>query len=207
MAADEDEKDWRLRVAPAAQDSGGVLHRLVRGVRRPDLAGEISRIAPHDVVVTHDGSVLFAYAGDEGAITLVREAVEGVLANESGSADVTVSHWDVELDDWLRVYPELTEQERASQDEMRRTAEEIETRTIVGRAGVEVRREFVETMQRWAGELGLEFSVAENPHLLESQVAFTVQGPRGKVAEFARGLDAEGRAMIRTETTVMLSPL
>jgi hypothetical protein len=45
------------------------------------------------------------------------------------------------------------------------------------------------------------------PHLLTTQVAFTVTGPKRKVDEFAQGLRAEELATMPTERAVMLSPL
>ncbi len=62
-------------------------------------------------------------------------------------------------------------------------------------------------MLEWAAKLGVECKIIEHPHLLTTQVAFTVTGPRRKVEEFSQGLGAEERATIRTETGVMLSPL
>jgi hypothetical protein len=53
----------------------------------------------------------------------------------------------------------------------------------------------------------LECAIIEHPHLLTTQVAFTVTGPKRKIDEFSRGLTAEEWATIRTERTVMLSPL
>lgn len=49
--------------------------------------------------------------------------------------------------------------------------------------------------------------VIEHPHLLSTQVAFTVSGPRRKIDEFAEGLKAEGWATMRSELAVMASPL
>jgi hypothetical protein len=62
-------------------------------------------------------------------------------------------------------------------------------------------------MREWAQRLGLECEVVEHPHLLTTQVVFTVTGPRRRIDEFVEGLRAEGWATIRTETAVMLSPL
>ena len=69
------------------------------------------------------------------------------------------------------------------------------------------RAEFERTMVTWAQELGLEYEVIEHPHMLTTQVAFTVTGPRRKIDEFAQGLRAEEIATMRTERAVMISPL
>jgi len=55
--------------------------------------------------------------------------------------------------------------------------------------------------------LGLECKLVEHPHLLTTQVAFTVTGHKRKIDEFAQGLKAEELATMRTERAVMLSPL
>ncbi len=56
-------------------------------------------------------------------------------------------------------------------------------------------------------KLGLECNIIEHPHLLTTQVGFTVTGPKRRIDEFVQGLNAEGRATVRAETGVMLSPL
>jgi len=50
-----------------------------------------------------------------------------------------------------------------------------------------------------AAELGLECKIIEHPHLLSTQVAFTVTGPKRKIDEFAKGLTAEGWSFVRGE--------
>jgi hypothetical protein len=70
-----------------------------------------------------------------------------------------------------------------------------------------IREEFEQSLSGWAQELGVACDIVEHPHLLSSQVAFTVTGPADKLDEFAAALKAEERATIRTETAVMASPL
>ena len=62
-------------------------------------------------------------------------------------------------------------------------------------------------MLDWASTLGLQCEIIEHPHLLTTQVAFSVTGPRRKIDEFAEGLRAEEVATMRAEREVMLSPL
>ena len=47
----------------------------------------------------------------------------------------------------------------------------------------------------------------EHPHLLSTQVAFTVTGPRRKLDEFAEDLRREEILTVRAQSEVMLSPL
>jgi hypothetical protein len=58
-----------------------------------------------------------------------------------------------------------------------------------------------------AVELGIDCKIVEHPHLLTTQVGFTVTGSKRKVEEFAQGLTAEERATFRIDTAVMMSPL
>jgi hypothetical protein len=89
----------------------------------------------------------------------------------------------------------------------RRDAEAVETRTLVASVGKMIRVGFEQSLVEWASELGVQCSVIEHPHLLTTQVGFTVTGPKRKLDEFSEGLKAEEWVTIRTESRVMLSPL
>jgi hypothetical protein len=204
------EQDWRLQAQLDVPDTGRALHGLLgrlRGPDGPDVVKEVEATVPPDVVVTHDGSLLFAYAADEDTLAAARKAIEGVLQRDGVKASVRVSHWDDELDRWQQTDPPPTPEERAAEEAAERAADEIETRTLVANSGKLIRAEFEQSMTDWAARLGLECKIIEHPHLLSTQVAFTVTGPKGKIDEFSRGLVAEGWAMVRSETTVMISPL
>ncbi len=161
----------------------------------------------HDVVITHDGRLLFAYAADEATLTAARSAIEGVLWRDEIKASVRISHWDDELDRWRQTDPPATAAEKLTEDVAERDAEATETRTMVVSSGKMIRAEFEQSMLAWADRLGLECKIIEHPHLLTTQLGFTVTGPKRKIDEFAQGLNAEEWATIRTETSVMLSPL
>ncbi len=201
------EQDWRLEGELEVGDTRGTLQNLLARLRGPDLVREIEATVPHDVVITHDGKLLFAYAADEATLTAARGAIEGVLQRDGIKATVRVSHWDDELDEWHQTDPPATAQEQQLADAARRDADAIETRTLVVKSGRMIRAEFEQSMRNWADRLGLECAIIEHPHLLITQLAFTVTGPRHKIDEFSRGLAAEEWATIRTETGVMLSPL
>lgn len=192
-----------LERAPA----GGVLAGLFERLRAPGVVGEIESSVADDVVVTHDGRVLFAYAADESALAGARRAIESVLGREGVGAAIRVSRWDEELDRWVQTDPPLSAAELAEETAARREADEVQTRTLVVSSGKQVRGEFEQTMRDWAARLGLECQIVEHPHLLSAQIAFTVTGPRRKLQEFEQGLRAEEWATIRTETAVMASPL
>ena len=208
-----DEQDWRLKAAlglelgevPGALRS--LLARLRASAREPDVLGELASAVPADAVLTHDGRLLFVYANTLETLRAARAAIEGVLRRDGVSATIEVAHWEEELDEWVQVEPPPSAEQRAALAGRRRDAAEVETRTLVANVGRMVKDEVEQTMRSWAERIGVECEVLEHPHLLSSQVAFTVTGPKGLIDEFARGLRAEELATIRTETAVMGSPL
>ncbi len=202
-----EDQGWRLKAELDVEDTRGALDRLLGRLRGPDVAGEVGAAVGHDVVVTHDGRLLFAYAETEPALTTARAAIEGVLRHDGLEANIFMSHWDEELDEWRQTDPPLTGEAKRSVQAAERDAERIETRTMVASSGKLIRGEFEQTMREWAEKLSLECKIVEHPHLLTTQVAFTVIGPKRKIDEFAQGLKAEELATMRTERQVMLSPL
>jgi len=201
-----EDQDWRLLAEVDAGGGRGAVDRIVGGLRGADAQnGEGS--VPSEVVITHDGERLFAYAASQEALSEARDAIERALARDDLSASITVSHWDEELDAWRQVDPPPSEEQRRAQAAADRDGDAVETRTFVASAGRWVREEFEQSMRDWAERLGLECAIIEHPHLLTTQVGFTVTGPKRKIDEFSRAINAEGRATIRTETGVMISPL
>ena len=78
---------------------------------------------------------------------------------------------------------------------------------MVASAGKLVRDTLEQSMLDWADKLGVGCTIVEHPHLLTTQVGFTITGPRHKLDEFTEGLKAEETATIRAERTLMLDPL
>jgi hypothetical protein len=201
------DQDWRMQAELDVAETRGALRDVVGRLRGPGMVGEIESKVPHDVVVTHDGKLLFAYAFDEATLSAARGAIEEVLRQDGIQASVRVSHWDDERQQWRQTDPPLSAEEQQLDEAAERDAEAIETRTLVVSSGKMVRAEFEQSMREWADRLGLECTIVEHPHILRTQVAFTVTGPKGKIDEFARGLRAEEWRTIRTEQAVMASPL
>jgi hypothetical protein len=202
-----DKQDWRLEIDIDVSDVGRALRDLVGRLREPALMKEIEAQVRHGVVITHDGRRLFAYAADETVLRAARSAIETVLQRDGVDANVRMSYWNDEFDCWRQTDPPPTAQEKQLQDAVDRDAEVVETRTLVASSGKLIREEFEQTMLKWAGKLDVSCQIIEHPHLLTTQVAFTVTGPKRKIDEFSQGLTAEELATIRTETGVMLSPL
>jgi hypothetical protein len=198
-----EDQDWRLEAELDAGSSRRAVDQLVGRLRDHDRGAGV----PDDVVITHDGRLLFAYASTEASLAAARRVIEDVLRSEGVKATIRVSHWDDELDSWRQTDPPPTIEQTRAEDAAERDADVVETRTMVASAGKWVRASFEQTMLDWAAKLGLQCTIIEHPHLLTTQVGFTVTGPKGKIDEFSRGLKAEGAVTIRAEGTVMLSPL
>jgi hypothetical protein len=202
-----EDQDWRLKAVLDAEDRSSTLDHLLGRVRGPDVVEEVGEEVPHDVAITHDGNLLFAYAASRASLTTGRRAIEAVLRRDGVRADVYVSHWDERFDEWLQVEPPLAGEAKRTEEAAERDAETVESRTMVASTGKLIRAEVEQTMRECAEKLGLKCEVIEHPHLLTTQVAFTVIGSKRKVDEFADGLRAEELATMRTERAVMMSPL
>jgi hypothetical protein len=204
--ADAD-KDWRLQAQLSDGEPRERLRDLIGRLREPGVIGDAQQTVGDDVVITHDGGTLYGYASSEAAIGAARTALEAALSSEGTDASIRISHWDSEHEEWRQVDPPPSEVAReviAREDQANGA---IETRTLVATAGKLVRKEFEQSMSVWAQKLGLECEIVEHPHLLTTQVAFTVTGSKDRVDEFAQGLRAEGWTYVRTETGVMFNPI
>ena len=200
-APEDDDRDWRLSGELKAPGGDGVLHSFVERMRDESVLQEARAELGEDVVVTHDGNRLFAYAAGRATIERARAAIEAVLAHDGLHADLTLTHFSTDVDEW--VDPDAPPPPQGASP----AAGEPSSRTLVALVGKMIREEFEQSMRTWADQLGLRCEIVEHPHLLSTQVAFTVTGPSRKLDEFAAGLSAEERATIRTERAVMLSPL
>jgi hypothetical protein len=198
MSSDPDERDWRL--SGDLGGSAGALHGLVSRRREAHAVGDAREAVGPDVVVTHDGSRLFAYAASRQAIEDARSKLEAALARDGVETTLSLTTWSDEHDEWID--PDAPPPPPKPAD-----AQPVETRTYVVTLGRWVREEFEQSLSSWATDLGITCKIVEHPHLLSSQVAFTVTGPSNKLDEFAAAMNAEERATIRTETVVMASPL
>lgn len=202
VSADPDERDWRLSGELAAADAHGYLHGILSRRRESHAAHDAAAAVGHDVVVTHDGSRLFAYAATREAIEDARSKLEDALAKDGLRATLSLTVWSEEHEAWLDPDAPPPPAPAKTSD-----AQATVTRTYVVTLGRWVREEFEQSLSSWAVELGVSCEIVEHPHLLSTQAAFTVTGPSRKVDEFDAAMKAEERATIRTESAVMASPL
>jgi hypothetical protein len=196
-----EEQDYRLEAELEGDSHGGLLDGLLELVRGRDgrAAHEVSDVLGADVLVTHDGRRLFAYARSDALLRDARQKIEQALARDGIAASVRVSHWDDEIDEWVQLDPPLGGEEARAEHAAAQDAERIETRTIACTSGKLVRESIERAMLARAQELGLECRVVEHPHLLTTQVLFTLTGAHGRIEEFRRGLQAEAWATIRAD--------
>jgi len=201
------DSDWRIEAHLDVPSTVHALERIRGRLRGPDVVGDAGAAVSEEVVVTHDGNVLFAYAPTKAAIEDARRAIEEVLRSDEVTATVNVGRWDEHVDEWVQVEPPLAGPAKHAAEARERAVEQVESRTLVAVVGRLIGGEVEQTMRDGAERLGLGCEIHEHPHLLSSQVAFTVTGPRRKLDEFAEDLRQEEIATIRTQREVLLSPL
>jgi len=202
MAGDQ---DWRLR-ADLADPAG--LHARLRDAHH--FEEELGPLISQDVVLSYDDSTLFAYANTREAIDETRRAVEHQLGSDGLTATLLIDHWDDglgDVGDWDQVEPPpdagARSREAGERDEHRaHEASEavVETRTVAITSGRMVRTWFEKTVADEAREVGVELSIVEHPHLLTTQIAFTLTGPTGAVDTVVEDLEARAGAVTRLET-------
>jgi hypothetical protein len=198
-----EDQDWRLRADLA---DPAAVHAELRDTEK--IEQEMKPLVSHDVVLSYDDYTLFAYANTQEAIMAARAAIEAHLAGSGRAAMLAISHWDDDLDDWHQVDPPLDEtgialeRRAAGEAEAAREARDarVETRTVAITSGRMVRNWFETTVADEARELGVELSIVEHPHLLTTQVAFTLSGPHAKVEQVIGDLAARAGAATRLES-------
>jgi hypothetical protein len=186
-------------------ESHGALPGLLGRLRGPHVISDVKAAVAPDVVITHHENTMFAYAASESALAQARSAIEAALQSDGVQASIVLSRWDEQFDRWLQTDPPPTAEEALSEQRAEREEMTVETRTLVASLGKMIRPEVEQTMTAWAQKLGLQIELIEHPHLLTSQVAFTVTGPKHEIDEFRRALNEEERQTIRAERHTMIS--
>lgn len=199
-----DPDDWRLRVE--LNDPAGFHARLREGRH---FERKLEPLISDEIVLSYDDDTVFAYAPTRGAIDQAREGVDNQLQRDGLTATCVVSHWDDDLGDdgdWRQVEPEpdagiraLEEEERDEHERREARAARIETRTLAISLGKVVKDYFVSTVADEARETGVELSIVEHPHLLTTQVAFTLTGPSGRIDTIIDDLRAREHSVMRMD--------
>lgn len=200
-----DDQDWRLQIdLDDPTEAGIVLHKVrvdphAEDHHAPSLLGD-------DVVVTHDDGRIFVYAATKDSLDAARGVLESVLPGSHGSACVRASRWEEQLRIWRQIEPPLTPEEEQAMStaveveaERRAANEPSESRTVMAVTGRLIRKQFERQMVGYAQSVGLECEVVEHPHLLFTQIVFTVTGAHNDVAAFAHYLKSEAQASSRID--------
>jgi hypothetical protein len=117
-SADGSEQDWRLEIELDVPDAAPALHGLIARLRGRERLKEIEAKVPNDVVITHDGRRLFAYAADERALSAARGAIEQALRGDGIRTSVRLSRWDDQLDAWRQTDPPPASEARRGEPRM-----------------------------------------------------------------------------------------
>jgi len=202
MATTNSDEDWRLCAHLQGDGPAAKPHGIVGRFRDPKVVRDAEHAIGSDVHLTHDETTLFAYARDRAAIDAARATLLGVIEDDGLSAEVTISHWEDDAGEWLQVDPPIDDATRSAQEAAAREGEAPTTQTFVVQVGRDARARFEQAMQEWSDRLDLHCEIVEHPHLLSTQVAFTVDGPAHAVEEFRKGLQAEEWQTIRSAETL-----
>lgn len=197
-----DDQDWRVEAElEGSTDHHGVLERVLGSVRDEygGTAAEAQAAMGESVAITHDGHRLYGYANAEPPLSDARRAIEAACERHGLTAAFKVSHWDGELDRWRQVDPPESPAEAQATHAKDLEAEAGETQTVVCNVGSTLRASLEQAMSDWADTHGLECEIVEHPHLLTTQVAFTVTGPRYRIEEFRAALRADAGSSIRAD--------
>ena len=196
----DDDQDWRLRADLA---DPAAMHAKLRDAHQ--LETQVQSLVGDDVVLSYDDDTLFAYANTREAIDRARGAVEAQLAADEAGAALQVSHWDDAHSEWHQVEPPLGEQElereaEREHEEFEASEARVETRTVAITSGRVLRNWFETTVADDARAAGVELSIVERPHLLTTQLAFTLTGPTAQVDEVVASLEQRAGQTTRLET-------
>jgi hypothetical protein len=197
MAKDQ---DWRLRLDLAQATD---LEALLADVQDAhDGAGKGVPALGEDVVLTHDGNTLFAYAMTPESLHGARERIATTLDRAGLKGAMRISHWDASTLHWQQTDPPLSEhelrQEQAEIEETRRREGTV-TRTVVCTIGRLIRKSFERQMVSFAQGDGLRCEVVEHPHLFSTQVAFELTGAPAHVEEFATYMREQAQTTTRVD--------
>ena len=197
-----DDEDWRLRIDFGAKHDLDVLLARVR-----DLGAVSADAATSDTngdgVFTHDGKTFFAYAGSKASLDRARAAIEQGMRATRATGGIVTSRWDQGISEWRQVDPPPTADAGCEVARARSSADadQPEACTTVCDIGKAIRKPFEEQASVFAQNLGLEYSIEEHPHLLSTQVAFTVSGSQKSVSAFVSYLKNEARTSARVGRT------
>ena len=191
----DDDQDWRLRVEIG---DARAVHARLRDARH--FERERDPLVADDVVLSHDGSTVFAYASTRASIDESKRAIEHQLAADGLRGTFRVDHWDEESSSWLEPG------EPASASPAAPAEDPLVTRTYAETSGKLVRNWFETIVADEARARGVTLSIVEHPHLLTTQIAFTLSGPASAVDSVIRTIRARATNLTQFESA-SLTPI
>ena len=195
-----EEQDWRLMAeVEGPEEHHGPLDRVLGRVHDEyrKAADEAREGVPEGWRSPTTGTACSRTRTRRRALAAARERITAACEDHGLTATYVVSHWEDEFERWRQVDPPETAEQAQQTRAQDREGETVETQTVVCSAGKTVRDSLEQGMREYADRLGLECELVEHPHLLQTQVAFKVTGPRHKIAEFRAALDQDGWTSIR----------
>jgi hypothetical protein len=91
------DQDWRLRVTLAASEHAEALNARLQA---EELTGEVADALGEGVAVSHDGAEIFLYTGTHAAARAAEQVVRDDLARHGWEAEIVVSRWHDDAEDW-----------------------------------------------------------------------------------------------------------
>jgi hypothetical protein len=83
--------EWRVEADLGEEGHGLTLGERLRSL---DLDDQVRERLGGNVIVTRDGSKLFAYAGSEAGAREAARVIEELAVSEGLEAEIDVTHWD-----------------------------------------------------------------------------------------------------------------
>jgi hypothetical protein len=112
--------DWRVRLR--FEDESSASGRA-ENIEAAHIERDIARRMGERIAVSRDGAELFLYADDEDAARAADHFVRAELADDSWEADVELSRWHDEAEDWEpadRPLPRTEHEHRAERERLMR---------------------------------------------------------------------------------------
>lgn len=133
--------DWRLQID---LDDDGTAGKLADHMRSEELELELSKEYDEGVIVSHEGEVIYLYAGDREQLDKAQAAIARHLDAKGWKAEFDLRHWHKEADEWEDpdVAEPTTAAEREAEHERLMRKEDEETAERHGRAEFEVSAKF-----------------------------------------------------------------
>jgi hypothetical protein len=107
--------DWRVRIE---LHDPGVARELTEQLEAGELEHDLARSFHDQVIVSHDGSEVFCYAGTRAQAEQAAQVVRGLAGTHSWEAGIELRHWHPVADEWQD--PDAAEPSTPAQQEAER---------------------------------------------------------------------------------------